>query len=228
MCHKCDCVTVDKPQRWHGQRGPMSQTWQIHNCDTASPTATNLKAVNVVLYSISYTIYSLTTHKIFAVHLSYVAAETCNKLCYKNVNRNQLYSAQSVVETWRHIQTMNQTINSSIRRSEGDLQLPHEADKSAIIWLQTIAFSNKMSKWWLVSFCLWFYQSKFHPGPLRPIRAGISQGIVVSIAMAHKGVMWLAPRSATFHSLLCKYPSKLGGQKCTRNRKPISQSCLVV
>jgi len=53
--------------------------------------------------------------------------------------------------------------------------------------------------------------SKVPSQATRANQVGMSKGILVSIATVHKGVMSIAPHPATFDSLLCRYPSELGG-----------------
>jgi len=63
-----------------------------------------------------------------------------------------------------------------------------------LFWRQRKVAVTERSKWKLTN-------NKFH-------RA--QEAVWVPIAMAQKGMMWLAPRPTAFDSLLCKYPSQLG------------------
>ena len=59
--------------------------------------------------------------------------------------------------------------------------------------------------------CLLKSKVKVASWTTRTHEAGMSQGIPVSIAMAHKGMMSLAPCQVAFNSLLWRYPSQLCG-----------------
>jgi len=65
-----------------------------------------------------------------------------------------------------------------------------------------------------IRLCLQFKESKKSevlPRATMDNQVGISHDIPVSIAVAHKGMMCLAPHLATFDSLPCRYPSELAG-----------------